>query len=100
MSATKNVLQLLDAVNQDADPTNELQSTIASDVFFKRCSVNLLIGKRGSGKTFNALREVMKLNWVPDHGGYSRMLYVSNSIADPTYERFKPYIPLKTIKCR
>ena len=77
MSATQNAINLLDTLNKTADMKNEVQSSIANDVFFKRCSVNLLIGKRGSGKTFNVLREILKLNWIKDNGGFSAFLYVS-----------------------
>ena len=99
MSATNNAISLLEDINKKADYQNELQSTIAPDVFFKRCSVNLLIGKRGSGKTYNVFRELIKLNWVPERGGYDRFLYVCDKESDPTFERVKKLIPLKIYKC-
>ena len=99
MSATQNAINLLDTLNKNADMINEVQSSIANDVFFKRCSVNLLIGKRGSGKTFNVLREILKLNWIKDYGGFSSFLYVSDKPTDPTFERVKKFIPLETVKC-
>ena len=97
MSNTDKVLTLLEKVNQNADPTNELQSLIAPDVFFRKNSINLLIGKRGSGKTYNVFREMLKLNFIKEHAGYERFLYVTDKLSgDPTYERVKKYIKLET----
>ena len=93
MTATQNALKVLSIINQSVDEENELQSKIGSDIWFKRCSVNLLIGRRGSGKTYNALREAVKLNWVSNYGGFERLLFVSDKATDPTFERLKTVIP-------
>ena len=57
-TANDKALQLLSELNKDVDLTHELQTEISPDVFFKHNSVNLLIGKKGSGKTYNVFREV------------------------------------------
>ena len=92
-----NVLKLLAEVNKNVDLTHELQTEIAPEVFFKRNSVNLLIGKKGSGKTYNVFREVLKLKWVPNHR-YTKMLYVTNKPYDPTYARIKDLMPIPVEK--
>jgi hypothetical protein len=40
-------------------------------VIFYKNSVNLLIGRRGSGKTFNASYIRVKLGFIPDFGEYA-----------------------------
>ena len=50
------VLQLLAKVNRNVDLTNEVQTEIDPNVYFNRNSVNLLVGKKGSGKTYNVFR--------------------------------------------
>ena len=91
------VLNLLKNINKDLDLTHELQTEIDEGVYFKRNSVNLLIGKKGSGKTYNVFREVLKLKFVPDHR-YTKMLYVTNKPYDPTYSRVSHLMPIPVEK--
>ena len=86
------VQKLLATTNKKVDLTNELQTEIDPNVYFKRNSVNLLVGKKGSGKTYNALREVLKLKFIPKHR-YTKMLYITNKPDDPTYTRIQQLMP-------
>ena len=97
MSVIENTLKDISEINKGLDLTNELQTQIHPEVFFRRNSVNLLIGKKGSGKTYNVFRELIKLRHVPNHR-YSKLLYVSDKVYDPTYDRLKPLIPLTVEK--
>ena len=99
MSVIENTLKELSEVNKNLDLTNELQTEIHPEVFFRRNSVNLLIGKKGSGKTYNVFREIIKLRHVPNHN-YTKLLYVSDKAYDPTYDRLKHLIPLTVEKVR
>ncbi len=83
--------ELLQDINMDLDLTNELPTEIHPEVFFKRNSVNLLIGKKGSGKTYNVFRELLKLKFVPNHR-YTKLIYVTDKAFDPTFERIKSYL--------
>ena len=67
MSLNEKVYTLLKEINSGLDLTHELQTTIDPEIFFKRNSVNLLIGKKGSGKTYNVFRDILKLQFVPNH---------------------------------
>lgn len=82
----EKVYTLLREINSGIDLTHELQTQINPEIFFKRNSVNLLIGKKGSGKTYNVFREILKLQFVPNHL-YTKLIYVSDKAYDPTYER-------------
>ena len=99
MSVIEKTLKELSDVNRGLDLTNELQTEIHPEVFFRRNSVNLLIGKKGSGKTYNVFREIIKLRHVPNHN-YTKLLYVTDKAYDPTYERIKHLIPLRVEKVR
>ena len=59
MSVIESTLKELDEVNKGLNLTDELQTQIHPEVFFRRNSVNLLIGKKGSGKTYNVFREII-----------------------------------------
>ena len=97
MSVLENTLKELDEVNKNINLTDELQTQIHSEVFFRRNSVNLLIGKKGSGKTYNVFRELIKLRYVPNHR-YSKLLYITDKAYDPTFDRLKHLIPLNVEK--
>ena len=56
---TSQTLNLLSQVSKGRDLTHDLQTEIHPELFFRRNSVNLLIGKKGSGKTYNVFREVL-----------------------------------------
>ena len=75
MQRRKRELTLDEAFNRlfnkhvpQCDTTNELQSEIHKELNFRRSSVNLFVGRRGSGKTFIVLREISKMTIVPNHG--------------------------------
>ena len=97
LNVTDEVLKLLQTVNKNVDLLHELQTEIDPNVFFRRNSVNLLIGKKGSGKTYNVFREVLKLKFIPNHR-YTKMLYVTNKPYDPTFSRIKDLMPIPVEK--
>ena len=60
---------------------------------FDRNSINLVIGKRGSGKTFVVLREILKLLYVDKemkNFNYTACYYVSDKANDDTVQIFEP----------
>lgn len=77
--------------------SHEIQTTIHDELNFKRNSVNLLIGRRGSGKTYNVFREIIKLNFVPNHE-YTQLIYITNKLSDDTFHKMKKLIKLEIIK--
>ena len=93
LTPTARVQQIYDKIAKEADITEEIQSEIDPSINFRRCSINILVGGRGSGKTFNVLRELMKLRYVKDHH-YTKLLYVTDKAEDPTFTRIKDIFPL------
>jgi len=82
------------------DTTEELQTTIHPELNFRRNSVNLLIGRRGSGKTYNVFREMIKLGHIPDRGNYTQLIYVTNKLSDDTFHKMKKLIKLEIVKVK
>lgn len=78
------------------DIDSEIQSVIHPELYFKRNSINLLIGKRGSGKTYNVFREMIKLTSVNNE--YSQLIYVTNKLSDDTFHKMKKHIRMNIVK--
>ena len=93
----EKTLKLMADISQGRDLTHDLQTEIHPEVFFKRNSVNLLVGKKGSGKTYNVFRELIKLREVPDHK-YTKLIYVSDKPWDRTYDLVKDVLPFTVQK--
>jgi hypothetical protein len=73
-------------------------SFIHKDLNFRRNSLNILIGKRDSGKTYNVIREIIKLCLLPDNEGYTTFVIISNKNNDSTINEQKDNIRLKIIE--
>jgi hypothetical protein len=58
--------------------------TIHPEIHFRYNSINLLISRRGVGKTFTVMKELIKLSQLPGKGGYTTFLYVSDKTNDST----------------
>ena len=97
MAVVNKTLNLLADLAKGRDLTHDLQTEIHPEVFFRRNSVNLLVGKKGSGKTYNVFREILKLREVPNHL-YTKLIYVSDKPWDRTYDLVKAHIPLTVEK--
>jgi hypothetical protein len=54
--------------------------------------VTIVFGAKGSGKTRNLLKEILKVSLLPDCGGYTFLLFVTNTPQDMTLNRIKPLI--------
>ena len=74
-SLSQLVNQKIKLAIRGIDKTEQLQSVIDPELIFKRNSLNLLIGRRGSGKTFNVMRELIKLSELPDMANYNSFIY-------------------------
>ena len=81
---------------KNSNITDQLQTEIDPEIRFRRNSVNLLIGKKGSGKTYNVFREIMKLCLLEDNP-YSLMIYVTDHLNDETHLKYKDLITIPII---
>ena len=70
---------------------DELVTEISPDVFFKYNSVNLVIGRRGSGKTHMVLREILKVMLL-GHKEYTQLWYVTDKEHDDTFDKLSPLL--------
>ena len=73
------------------DNSDQLVSQISPDLFFRRNSVNCIIGKRGSGKTYLLMRELLKCLML-GHTEYTQLFYISSKYSDDTVKKFQPLL--------
>ena len=74
-------------MQKQANP-DEVQEIIDDEIFFRYNSVNLVIGKRGSGKTYTTLREILKLP-LTGHREYTQIHYITSKARDDTVDKFR-----------
>ena len=91
MSLDSIVDKLLE--NTKTDINDQMQTEIHPDLRFRRNTVNLVIGKKGSGKTDSVFREALKVSLIPE-SQYTLMLYVCDNQNDDTYLRYKDLIQI------
>ena len=77
------------------DNDDEVQSMIHPDIDIMYNSVNIFLGHRGSGKTFNAFNTAALISRVKTK--YHLFVYISNNPNDGTLRKFKPLIDLPTV---
>jgi hypothetical protein len=75
--------------------SSQLQSQVHPEILFRTNTINLLISRRGVGKTFTVLRELIKLSQLPHCAGYTTFLYVSDKTNDETVNDMVKLIKLK-----
>ena len=94
---------LIETINQrlssKENDSNSQISTIHPEILIQKNSVNLLVGMRGSGKTYNSFREMAKICLL-ENNPYSKFVYVSNKTNDSTARVFDDLITLDKITVR
>jgi hypothetical protein len=90
----KDIKQIMDKVNKE----EQIQSKIHDDINFWKNTINLLIGKRGSGKSFNVNYEMVKLGYILNHGRYTCFIIISDKDNDSTINEMLKLIKLKVIQ--
>ncbi|KAA6388158.1 MAG: hypothetical protein EZS28_016316 [Streblomastix strix] len=116
MALTRHVNELLENIDQDK---HDIQSSIHKELNFSYNSINLLIGQRGGGKTYNIFRELIKLSQLKSHcysletaqarrheverslangvgHEYTLFIYVTDTNNDQTYQKMKHLIKIPT----
>jgi hypothetical protein len=81
--------------NAQSSKSQQLQSVIHPELSFRYNSINLLVARRGAGKTFRVLKEIIKLSQLENCGGYTSFLYVSDKTNDATVNELIKLIKLK-----
>jgi hypothetical protein len=90
------VSRKIDLALDGIDKDEQLQSYIHPDLNFKRNSINILISRRGVGKTFAVMKELIKLSQLPNCGNYSQFIYVTDKMNDSTVNELIRLIKIKT----
>jgi hypothetical protein len=87
--------KLIQKVLSKCNNEQTLQTTIHPEISFKYNSINLLVARRGVGKTFSVMKELIKLSQLYDKGGYTTFIYVSDKSNDTTVNELIKHIKLK-----
>ena len=74
------------------DNVDNLQHDIHPEVNIRYNTLNIFVGQRGSGKTFNGFNEVAMISKI--NSKFHKFIYVSNNPNDETYIKFKPFIKI------
>jgi hypothetical protein len=75
--------------------SSQLQTVIHPELLFRYNTINLLVSRRGVGKTFTVMKEMIKLSQLPNCGGYTSFLYVTDKNNDETVNTMIKLIKLK-----
>jgi hypothetical protein len=95
MSLSRFVDGLIQTSLRNVNKKQQLQSEIYPDIMFRYNTINLLVSRRGVGKTFTVLRELIKLSQLKNYGGYTTFLYVSDKTNGGTVNELINHIKLK-----
>jgi hypothetical protein len=77
-SLTAAANQKINKKMQGIDKTQQMQSEIHPDIYIYYNSINLLVGRRGSGKTYNVIRDIIKICMLDKNGGYTSFVIISD----------------------
>jgi len=74
---------------------DNIQHDIHPEVNIRYNTLNIFVGQRGSGKTFNAFNEIATISRIQHK--FHLFIYVSNNPNDMTYIKFKSFIEIPHI---
>lgn len=74
------------------DNIDNLQHNIHTEINLRYNTVNIVVGQRGSGKTYNIFNEVAAICKI--NSKYHEFIYVTNNINDETYKKYKPFLTI------
>jgi hypothetical protein len=80
---------------KEIEKSKQLQSVIDPELIFRKNSINLNTGRRGSGKTFNILRELIKLSNLKGHGGCGSFICCTDKTNDDAANELLSMVKLK-----
>ena len=89
------VNELIDYELNNTSRKKQIQK-INDQINFKYNSFNIYLGKQGTGKTTNILKELIKLSTIKND--YHLIIYTSNNESDDTFNSLKSYINIPIVK--
>jgi hypothetical protein len=98
MNLQKIVNNKIKKIHKVIDKNQQLQAIMHKYVILKHNSINILIGKRERGKTFNFCQEVLKICQLPQCAGFTSFVIVSDKPNESTVNELLPLITIKVIK--
>jgi hypothetical protein len=98
MSLNELAFAKIREAQKNVDKREQIQSLIREDVNLYKNSINLFVGKRSSSKTENIFIELIKIDLLPGHVGFTAFVIVSDKQNDSTVNEFLPLIHMKIIQ--
>jgi hypothetical protein len=83
---------------KNIDKREQIQSLIDKEINLYNNSINLYVDKRSSGKTENVFIELIKIDLLPGHAGFTAFVIVSDKQNDSTVNELLPLIHMKVIQ--
>jgi hypothetical protein len=83
---------------KNVDKNEQIKSLIHEEVNLYKNSINLYVGKRSSRKTENVFIELIKINLLPHHDGFTAFIIVSDKQNDSTVNELLPLVQMKIIQ--
>ena len=77
------------------DNIDNIQHEIHPDVDIMYNSLNIFLGQRGSGKTFNGFNIAALISRIPSK--FHLFVFVSDNPNDETFTKFKPLVSLPSV---
>ena len=78
------------------DSIDNVQHDVHPEVNIRYNTLNIFLGQRGSGKSFNGFNEVAAISRIKSK--YHLFIYVSNNPNDVTYTKFKSFITIPHVQ--
>jgi hypothetical protein len=86
----------LGMIDENDDNSDELQTRLNENLRFTLNSINIIIGRTGSGKTRTVIKEIMKLEYLPPK--YHYLIYITYEENDKTFYKYQHCIDLPILR--
>jgi hypothetical protein len=98
MSLSELAFAKIREAQKNVDKSEQIQSLIHEDVNLYKNSINLLVGKRSSGKTENVFIELINIDLLPHNAGFTAFVIVSDKQNNSTVNELLPLTHMKIIQ--
>jgi hypothetical protein len=76
----------------------QIQSQIHKEINYLYNSINLLVGRHACGKSFNVIREFIKIDMLPHHSRFTPLIIINDKPNDFTINELLPLIHVGAIQ--
>jgi ABC-type proline/glycine betaine transport system ATPase subunit len=77
----------LGVIDENDDNSDELHTRLNDNLRLTLNSINIIIGRTGSGKTRTVIKEILKLKYLPSR--YHYPIYITDEEDDKTFLKYQ-----------